>query len=258
MYWISLLFVALLFHKQICSTSDISSSVMNFLGLSGYVLAGGGGQVLNPSLGRFYTNGEWFLGAILLLYLCYPFLLKIFQISKIIALIFALSLNILLYINSNSVDFYVHFLAMYIGMIIVSCIKNKAYKYIFFLILFCIFSVSICELVNASSLNIKSNTWSLLYSSIIFCCTVLLFHNIDLSEKTSNLLKFIAKISFPAFVIHHHFASLFGLKYDIANLTANEYFILMICYLSAVYVCSWFLIVVKDKINAGLRYIFAS
>ena len=42
-YWISLLFIALLFHKQIGSFSDIFATILNLFGLSGYILAGGGG-----------------------------------------------------------------------------------------------------------------------------------------------------------------------------------------------------------------------
>lgn len=241
-YWISLLFIALLFQKQIGAFSDIVASLMNLLGMSGYLLAGGGNGLFDASYGKFYLNGEWFLGAILLLYVCYPFFLKIYQFSKILAFIAALLLNLLIYFNVSNVNFFVYFLSMYIGMLIVTCIKNNSYRFIFYLLILCTFCISICEIVNAKSFNIKSNTWSVLYATAIFCLIVLIFNHIKLSERVSGALAFISQISFPAFLIHHHFASFFGVGYDIVNLTFNKYIILLIIYLSSVYVSSFFLL----------------
>lgn len=241
MYWISLVFIALLFHKQIGSSSDIFASIMNLLGLSGYILAGGLG-IIDSSLGKFYMNGEWFLGAILLLYICYPFFVRLFQISKVLAFILAILLNILIYFDISNVNFFVYFLSLYIGMLIVFCIKNNSYRYIFYLMLLFVFCASICEIINSKLFSIKSNTWALLYASTIFCLIVLIFNNIQLSERITSALVFISKISFPAFLIHHHFASFFGIGYDIVNLNLNQYVVLLILYLSAVYLCSYFLL----------------
>lgn len=242
MYWISLVFIALLFHKQIGSSSDIFASIMNLLGLSGYILAGGGLGIIDSSLGKFYMNGEWFLGAILLLYICYPFFVRLFQISKVLAFILAILLNILIYFDISNVNFFVYFLSLYIGMLIVFCIKNNSYRYIFYLMLLFVFCASICEIINSKLFSIKSNTWALLYASTIFCLIVLIFNNIQLSERITSALVFISKISFPAFLIHHHFASFFGIGYDIVNLNLNQYVVLLILYLSAVYLCSYFLL----------------
>ena len=187
-------------------------------------------------------NGEWFLGAILLLYICYPFFVRLFQISKVLAFILAILLNILIYFDISNVNFFVYFLSLYIGMLIVFCIKNNSYRYIFYLMLLFVFCASICEIINSKLFSIKSNTWALLYASTIFCLIVLIFNNIQLSERITSALVFISKISFPAFLIHHHFASFFGIGYDIVNLNLNQYVVLLILYLSAVYLCSYFLL----------------
>lgn len=255
MYWVSLLFVSLLFHNKICSSSDMPSSIVNLLGLSGYLLVGGGDGILDASLGKFYMNGEWFLGAILLLYICYPFFLKIYEISKVFALVIAVFLNILIYFGISNVNFYVYFMSMYIGIIIVSCIKNNSYRYIFYLMLLCIFGASICEISNNRLLGIQSNTWSFLYATIIFCIVVLLFHNVKFPEKISRALVFISQISFPAFLIHHHFASFIGLGYDIVNLDRHKYIILLILYFSTVYVCSYLMLVFVNYIKQAYSMI---
>lgn len=241
-YWISLLFIALLFHKQIGSFSDIFATILNLFGLSGYILAGGGGSIIDTKLGKFYMNGEWFLGAILLLYICYPFFVKLYQFSKTLAFILALLLNILIYCNVSNVNFFVYFLSLYIGILITNCIKNGSYRYILYLLILFILCLSLCEIINVRLVSIKSNTWSLLYASSLFCMIVLIFNNLHLSEKISSILVFVSKISFPAFLIHHHFASFFGIGYDIININLNKYIILLVCYLSAVYLCSYLLL----------------
>ena len=59
-------------------------------------------------------NGEWFLGAILLLYICYPFFVRLFQISKVLAFILAILLNILIYFDISNVNFFcIFFISIY-------------------------------------------------------------------------------------------------------------------------------------------------
>lgn len=189
-----------------------------------YTILGIDGYLLNPGyVQNYYRLGEWFLGAIIMIYLLYPLLRFIFS-KKIAAYIFTLILFVLYYMNlcndwfsiADGKNMLTCTFNFWIGMWISKYkqdLKNKIVLMISFAvsILFAVIPFDLPELFIAT---IIASAWFLilLNISVIIC-------EVKYIDKSISLY---SKYSFGMFLVHH--LIIYAYMERFANLSVNTFF----------------------------------
>ena len=162
------------------------------IGLDGY---------LSYRLHTYFISGEWFLGAIILIYILYPILLFLININLIIPFLISFIGYFLMYktnifIIIKDMNLLTCIISFYFGII---AIKYKKYFYENKIV----FNVSLSLLI--LFIFIKLNTFILIFQLQGFFLYISLLHlgTFIMTKRNLSVIEEISKISFSIFLIHH-------------------------------------------------------
>lgn len=206
-------------YKSLFYRGNPASIILSLIGMDGY---------LAFKINDYYILGEWFIGAIILLYILYPLLTWMKREYKwvtfgLVILLYILSLKINL---TGMVSFRMLpscLISFYAGMLFVEH-RKRAEKYwwiagILLVILKCI---------EPGNMNIKGHIAGFLMAYMLYGIGTYLM-KINIINK---VMKFIGGISYEAFLTHHVTICLF-IKFVPADATVMMRVILLIAILAA-------------------------
>ena len=187
-----------LIKRKLCYSGPWNKLLFNLMGLDGYLL-----YSYNYNVFNLVGIGEWFLGAIIIIYFLYP-LLVILMNTNIFIINYIICINYYLMYKTNIYDrvIYEHNIftcikSFYFGMI---AIKFRKYffenKFIFiasFLLLIFFFLFEI------------SKTFFLISQIHGFCLYIFLIYTGEyiMSKKFSRIFQTISRLSYSIFLCHH-------------------------------------------------------
>jgi len=168
--------------------------LLSFLGVDGY---------FNYLRENYYQVGEWFLGAIIMLYVVFPILLFFYNrffipFSVLLTALFLANLHFDWFKISDSDNFITCVFCFWLGMIFVkyrTFLCNKIY--------FIILALIVDAILLFIPIPINGNISMIALGGIVF---YLLFHAADFVFKISFLKSFVNltnKISYPIYLVHH-------------------------------------------------------
>jgi len=209
--------------------------ILTFFGLDGYF------KYLHPN---YYLLGEWFLGAIIIIYCLFPLINVLYKKHIVLTSI----LLLLLYVFNLSTDFFVikHFenlitclTSFWIGMIIVNHKKIFTQQFLnYILIIICLLLILV---------NIKLNY--VVSVNLLGVLLFILFMNYSNIIMTNIFIRkvvtIISKYSYPIFLVHHVIIYRLVTFFPIESLNLGKYIALLIL----VFTISFIGAVVVYKIN---------
>lgn len=170
-----------------------------------YTLIGMDGYLLNPGyVQNYYRVGEWFMGAIVMIYLLYPFLRAVFS-NKYLRLAFGLILFVLYYMNLTNDWFNIadgkNMLTctfnFYLGMYICKYkeqLKNKISLGLA-LVVFIVLAFINIDIPDLFAATLIAFAWFVIFINISrYLCA---------NDKVRNCFLFFSKYSFGMFLLHH-------------------------------------------------------
>ncbi len=212
MFWITwcISFICLFYINKGVRMHSPLSIILTIFGFDGYMLY---------KIPNFYLIGEWFLGCIILLYLCFP-ILRYLMIKKpkilliltfIIYLIAVQKYNCKMPISRNFTMRIPDFL---LGMYFVKYIKKvKAYQ-----LFLCVITTFIMLFVK---ININQMYKTTLIGIVIFFILVYISSFMKL-ETIRNQCKIISKYSYAIFLVHHITINCMMLRFKGTSLQSIE------------------------------------
>ena len=167
--------------------------IFTIIGLDGY---------LSYRIKTYFILGEWFLGAIIIIYLLYPLLLwLIFKNITLFYLIlifgYYLMLRTNLFFAPNDINIITCITSFYFGIITIKYKKIFMDKYITLIISFSLFIL----------LNIIKLRHGFLFGQIQGFSLFLLMNKLGsyfTTTKIMNIFNFISNLSYSIFLYHHH------------------------------------------------------
>lgn len=191
--FISFFLKNILTSKQLFYNGNPKSIILSILGIDGYFLY---------RYDNYYILGEWFLGAIIILYILFPLILWCFNKSDkittiIVLLLYLWQINTNWFIIDNFRNIFSCICSFEIGMLIIkhhNWLKNLKLVIISFLGAFIIYTMK---------LPINSNIAIHLMGIFLF---FILFYLGEIVMKISYLNNFIleiSRISYAIFLLHH-------------------------------------------------------
>ena len=207
--------------------------IWTILGVDGYV---------NRVYPTYYLIGEWFLGAIIILYILYPLVLKLLTIKKL-WIVFSLLLVVLFELENHFAwgiqtgpfrGIFSCLLSFCIGMLLMKekkILKNKILWGVSIVgsILLLAFPITILDA------NITVHILGLFLTVALYnlgCC----FENVKfVNEK----MAFIAKLSYPIFLIHHVVIYKVGPNLKEKDLNVFQYFFFYVLIVVLVFALAW-------------------
>lgn len=197
MFWIAYTFLFLndfIINQSINNTIPKSKLILSFLGIDGYFL------YLGPN---FYKIGEWFLGAIIFIYILFPLYRLLIKKDKKVAIItliihFILSIYILQYnpfiiqANRNLIVCITSFL---IGIYFIEYVKEI--KWYHALTAFILFIITIMVKTSISEYLVSIVSGVLLFVVLVYVSKFIK------NNVIHNLFNFLSKYSYAIFLVHH-------------------------------------------------------
>ncbi|MCR5293039.1 MAG: acyltransferase [Eubacterium sp.] len=198
--------------------------LLTLIGMDGY---------LNSTIQGYYFIGEWFLGALVMMYLIYPLLLKAYTkkpalTAAVVLLIFALAMGI-----KGAKDFGLGvklpfcvygfpgipscLFSFFMGMVLVSKLKDKDSFIIDNKILLPVSAVIIILALFFKVPVYYAFTWDLLGTAffiVIYHIGKIIFLFLDRDGKLAELLRKPAAISYPIFLVQHQIITKLLAAYD--------------------------------------------
>ena len=219
--------------------------LLSLIGMDGY---------LNSTIPGYYFVGEWFLGALVIMYLIYPLLLKAYSkkpalTAAVVLLIFALAMGIKGAKDFGlgvKLPFYVYgfpgipscLFSFFMGMVLVSKLKDKDSFIIDNKILLPVSAVIIILALFFKVPVYYAFTWDLLGTAffiVIYHLSKLIF-KLDKKEKLATFIKKAASISYPIFLVQHQIICKVVSAYDPVTLSGTLLMILassLLCIIAA-------------------------
>lgn len=150
---------------------------------------------------NYYLLGEWFLGAIIILYVLYPVLAKMINKKEILTLVVIAGLYVLSLLTDISYikDFRSIFSCVFSFTLGIEIQKHKIYRYRWLAIPALICFVIGNFLIRNSGDNLSSHAGGVLLFFTLFSCGSLIYQ----SGALGRLSDFLSGISYDVFLIHH-------------------------------------------------------
>lgn len=165
--------------------------LLTILGMDGY---------LSGIFPNYYILGEWFLGCIILLYICFPILLFLKEksnINKLFVISFAFYFYIVISYNIQfpiDMFFLTRIFDIVFGMFVICKIKRlKMYHILPFLAIVFIFMKCF--------INIHPMFKNTIFGISLFM--ILLYVGQNIKGKGETILRFFSKYSYAVFLVHH-------------------------------------------------------
>ena len=206
--------------------------VYSILGIDSYLSCFG--------IKTFYIVGEWFLGFILIFYIVFPlllFLVKRFPKSTFVVstVIYIASLFIFKDYQYSAIILPIRLLELVFGMYFI-LYKNRinlkvVLPFVIFLIVQHVFQFSINQNILTSVVGISLFVILYYIGGYIKKCSIL-----------TRLTTMITTISYPSFIIHHWLIILMVSKIDLYSINKFTTYIIFICCLLTIIICSYLLL----------------
>jgi len=240
MFWIaySVTFLCLFYkYKSLNHSAPDWTFILTILGMDGY---------LSYFISDFYVLGEWFLGCIILLYLCFPILRKLvikkpkilFSCICIFYIVFVQKYNFKMSIDHN---FLIRIFDFLIGMYFVKYIKKvKKVEFILALIISMVIifiPVKINKMYEITTIGIS-----------IFFVLVYIAQYIK-SQQIKCIFEFISKYSYSIFLVHHVIINEVLSRFDGTVLSRSEMFCLFLINIIIISIVSVQIFKISNKIK---------
>jgi len=162
---------------------------------------------LSYKIPNYALIGEWFLGAIVIIYLIYPFLLKIYNTNKWllgVALIIALEIEIRYNLSISTGPFRnitSCVLSFYLGMLYIDY-RNSLYKYLEWTL---VVSAIMCLLFFCAGSAIPiSAVWQVhILGFFFFLILCFIGYQVMNIKMVSRIMRWLSKISYHIFLVQH-------------------------------------------------------
>lgn len=229
--WIYMYFTnALNYHTFLFRAASAKYLLLSLFGIDGYFI------YLHPN---YYQVGEWFLGAIILLYLIYPLFLFFYNrffipFSIVLLAAFYGILHVEFFKIEDSTNFITCALAFWLGMFFVKY-KDFLWHKIYFIILAAIGGLILVFI----PIPINGNISMVALGGIIF---YLLFHLATPLFKIPFIkafIQFTSKISYPIYLVHHVIIYYVFGKYSATALSHTQEALLTIPILIFIYLIAY-------------------
>lgn len=223
MYWIAFFFatcVSFLVFRRMPS-DNIFWIINDIIGFSGYLYTLG----FTP-LG-FYQLGEWFLAVIICLYILAPILLWVTdKYTKR-----AMGLCFIIYAVLIKMGVHDQFVLMYVPNMLVGMVLIKFKENFNFIAT--IISLVIMLLIYAvrDIIGLKDSVYIFLESICIYVILGYLGAYIEKNFVAAKITRWIAKYSYPIFLVHHRLITLLCLRFDLSILGKRDIWLLFIIFL---------------------------
>lgn len=212
--------------------------ILTVIGFDGYLNA------LGFNIPAFYIIGEWFLGAIILMYLVFPVLRYGIKEHPYLCVAFVLLV-------------YIYGAFIYQGQLNKSCIITNRIPEMLFGMMFVEYRIDkkkiwniipflsfIVLVINSIIKPSFSQTLQVTYVGItVFCVLVFIYKYIDF-DFVKNTSQFIGKYSYAIFLVHHFLIYRITQKFDLSCITrTNSYILFLICLINIIlvsYVVTYF------------------
>ena len=223
MYWMAFFFATCVsfFVFGYMPSDNILWIINDITGFSGYLTMLG----LTPI--AFYQLGEWFLGAIICLYILAPILL--FGIDKYGKQ--TLSICFIVYILLIKLEVNEKFVLMYvphmlIGMVLIKLKEKFNFKESIISVALLLFLYLMQDI-----LRLRNDIYSFLACICIYIILGFIGSNIEKINMLDKIVRWIAKYSYPIFLIHHRLITLLCLRFDLNILGKRDIYLLFLIFL---------------------------
>ncbi len=248
MFWIAYVAAFLYYfylNKGIVFTAPKVNLILTLVGMDGY---------LNYWIPGFYILGEWFLGCIILLYVCFPLLRKLVIEKPLILLICVVVLyfglvNFYPFKMNMGRNFIMRVPDMLVGMYFIQYIKKvKIYHFIPALI------ISVILLFFDVNIN---HMYELTLSGISLFFVLVFISNFIKWDNIQRIISVISKYSFAIFLTHHVIIYHFLGRFKGKELSTTETYTLFLLTCIVILIISIYLQKASDKVTGSLKRILA-
>lgn len=244
MFWLAyaVAFMAdLLIYKGV-GTDNPLKLIFTALGLDGYLMSRG---LLTTG---FYKLGEWFLGAILALYLIFPLLHWGVEKKPVLTVVLALVLYVLRVKQDQEITFYLRIPEMLFGMLFIKYDGEKHAKK-----LFC---ASAVLLPIAYVLSVKDViaplTLCIALAMVIFCLFAVIPGASIKHKRVEQLLASGSNLTYPIFLVHHWLIARMMTGFSIEYMPRRTVLSLFVTYIVLTLILSHLLNLYSGKIQRWL------
>lgn len=218
MFWVAYIitFLYMFYINRGIATAPNYTFILTIFGFDGYMLY---------KIKNFYLVGEWFLGCIILLYLCFPFLRKLiiykpkitFICITILYMILVQKYNLSMVINRN---FFMRIPEFFIGMYFIQYIR-KVNLYQFLI------SISVVLFMLFIKININQMYKITIIGIVLFIVLVYISEYIKLIN-IKKIFIIISRYSYAIFLVHHVIINQLAGSFKGMTLTRSETYCLFI------------------------------
>lgn len=241
MFWIAY-FLVFLYHTYkyggIIQGIPKKNIIFSILGMDGLLL--------NTGMKVFYLIGEWFLGAIVILYILFPLLL--FMMKKcpvVLGVIVMVIYCVAVALGDKSVSVFVRLPEFVFGMYFVKYIKKVKWP-----VALAGLMVFIANWVIAPNISENIQTTYVGIASFLVLVYVSKFFT---HKLYTGLCSIVCKYSFACFLTHHYIISQMVAKFDLATISRTNSYLLFLACGVVIIVASYLLQKVHDCVMNFLK-----
>lgn len=238
------------FFKNILSSGKVFYNgkpwtlLLSLLGMDGY---------FSYRIKGYYILGEWFLGAIIFMYLLYPLLVHFMNRYKIpatiiIILFFIGILNFNGFIISESTNIFTCLISFWFGMLCMEYIAYWDNKYVAIIALVLFFIFGKLDIQNKVVVD-QLCGW------VLFIFLMNIGKIIMKNKLLDNIFSGLSKLSYPIFLLHHIILFQVINKYKEQMLSDFKVYILLSAIIVLILCEAWILYLVHEKVIKGGVYI---
>lgn len=233
-YWIAYTIVFLYSfckYKGLVWNGPISKIIFSFLGMDGY---------LAPYFQTFGLIGDWFVGAIVLIYMLFPLYRKLmkkspkifFVISTMVFLLITIFQPFKMPVNR---DLFVSSYMFILGMYFITYVKNIKKSQVLFALVLGIICLKFAQ-TSTMNLALLLSNLSAFFFLVVFS-KIFVKSNIPIIE---NIVKYISKNCYYLFLLHHYI--IVEIESYFKTVMLDKYGTLI------VYILSWIIILILSKL----------
>ena len=241
MYWVGFLGVfAYDFYVNACVPGAPKYSIIwTILGLDGYIG--------NLGIPTFFVVGEWFLGFIILVYIVFPVLLYLIKKAPklLAAVVLAVYVCTLMFYEGTMPIMFIlttRLPEILFGMYLIQSGKKVSWK----VALTAPAIIVLNSVIDVNHINFSLRTTYIGISAYLVLAYIAQFFEIPFVKRICSVL---CKYSYACVIIHHTVIYRLSAKFDIANISLGNSFMLFVCCCITITIASWLLYHVTSRIE---------
>lgn len=216
-----------------------------------FTILGMDGLMLNAGARVFYLIGEWFLGAIIILYILFPLLLLLMKKCPVVLGVMLMVIYcVAVALGDKSISVFVRLPEFVFGMYFVKYIKKVKWP-----VALAGLTVFIANWVIAPNISENIQTTYVGIASFLVLVYVSKFFT---HKFYTGLCAIVCKYSFACFLMHHYIISQMVAKFDLGTISRTNSYLLFFACCVVIIVASYLLQKVHDSIMNFLKMSFQS